>query len=502
MKATLYIFILVAAWACFSSCSKEDASDEADSGADSDTDSDSDADTDADADSDGDSDTDSDTDSDGDSDTDADTDADTDTDTDIDTDADSDTDTDSDVGGPFCDPMPPPTGNVINVDTSQVHDLRNIVSSASTGDTIMLADGTYNLGSNDYMRFETPGVTLRSASGNREAVVLDGAYDTSEIIQIVASDITIADITVMRAFYHPIHVTSSDSNDTLNTLIYNVHVIDPRQQAIKINPNAAKTHFTDNGTVACSHIEMTDDGRSNIDTSSSDCYTGGVDAHQSQGWTIRDNRIEGFWCPGGISEHGIHMWRGCRDTIVERNLLMNNARGVGFGMGTSGDARTYGDNPCPAVGGGYVGHYGGIIRNNFIFANNAGLFSSDDGFDNGMSLWSACNAKVLHNTVVSTGACFSSIEWRFSSSTGIEITNNIVTHALNERDGASATQTSNLTDAQLSLFENGSSGELHLVPGASDAIDQGVVISDSDCSHDIDGDLRDQTPDIGADELN
>ncbi len=158
----------------------------------------------------------------------------------------------------FCDPLPPPTGAQIEVST--VTGLVNAVNGAAAGTTILVADGTYAL-NGAYLRIAAPGVTLRSKSGNREAVILDGAYQTTEIVQVVASGVTIADLTLERAVYHPIHVSAADNADTLNTRIYNVHVIDPGQQAIKINQNSAYTHFADDGEVACSHIELTDAGR-------------------------------------------------------------------------------------------------------------------------------------------------------------------------------------------------------------------------------------------------
>mgnify|MGYP000170550141 CR=1 FL=1 len=40
------------------------------------------------------------------------------------------------------------------------------------------------------------GPSAEGASGNRAAVVLDGDYITTEIIQVVASGITIADLTL------------------------------------------------------------------------------------------------------------------------------------------------------------------------------------------------------------------------------------------------------------------------------------------------------------------
>jgi hypothetical protein len=400
------------------------------------------------------------------------------------------------AAGSNCGALPAPNGNIIHVDPAQASNLDDIVRSAASGDTILLTDGTYNL-QGDYLWFDVPGVTLRSASGNRNAVILDGNYQTTEIVYIVASNVTIADLTIKRAKYHPLHVTASSNADTENTLIYNVHVIDAGQQAIKINQNVAKTHFPDNGTVACSHLELTDAGRPQVWAINGSCYTGGIDGHQAWGWIIRDNLIEGFWCDQGLSEHAIHFWTGSRDTLVERNVLIDNARGVGFGLGQSGNWRTYEDDLCSGVAN--VGHYDGVIRNNFVFQDRAELQTSQFGFDCGICLEQACGAKALHNTVVSTALPFSSIEWRFSN-TSAEIINNLVSHNLRARDGAAALLTGNLSGVPLSMFVDGAGGDLHLLASAGSAIDQGYPGATGMSSDDIDGALRDAAPDIGADE--
>jgi len=57
----------------------------------------------------------------------------------------------------------------------------------------------------------TPGVSLRSASGNASAVVLDGVYAADEIIFVAASNVTLAEITVTHAVNHPIHVSPPDT---------------------------------------------------------------------------------------------------------------------------------------------------------------------------------------------------------------------------------------------------------------------------------------------------
>jgi hypothetical protein len=394
----------------------------------------------------------------------------------------------------YCPPLAPPTGTVVNVST--VSELVDAVNQAQPSTTILVADGTYNL-DGAYLRIDAPGVVLRSASGNREMVVLDGNYDTTEIIQIVASGVIVADLTLKEAYYHPIHI-STDGNSTNNIFLYNLHIIDPGEQAVKINPGDTE-HFTDNGAIACSHIELADTGRPFI---RNDCYTGGIDAHQSRGWIIRDNVIEGFWCSAGLSEHAIHFWRASRDTLVERNKIINNARGIGFGLATEGDARTYPDNPCPAAGGTYVDHYNGIIRNNTVFANREALFSSEYGFDCGICLWTACEADVLHNTVFSTQAPYSSIEWRFTN-TWIDLTNNLVSHNLRERDGAHAVQAGNVTGAPAGWFLDTSNGDLHLAEEVTEVVDQGVSILAGLCDTDMDGDPRPigTARDVGADEI-
>jgi hypothetical protein len=296
---------------------------------------------------------------------------------------------------------------------------------------------------------------------------LDGNYKTREIIQIVESDVTIANITLRRANNHPIHVMTG-RNDTDNTLIYNVYIVDPGEQAIKINSSGSR--YLKHGTIACSHIELTKAGRKSI---RNNCYTGGIDAHQSHGWTIRDNLIEGFWCFTGLSEHGIHVWRNSRNTVVERNKLVNNARGVGFGLGNSV-------------------HTGGIIRNNMIHVIQ----------DVGIGLESSPNTKIYNNTVF-TENYHNSIEYRFKVTSGIEVINNLTNHAIVSRNGGTGRIDNNITNAQSSWFISATTGDLHLIPDSTTSlIDKGQTLAS--VTDDFDGDTRPigRAYDIGADEYN
>jgi hypothetical protein len=394
-----------------------------------------------------------------------------------------------------CPPLPPPQGTVVEVFPAQASSLRGIVAGAASGTTILLHDGIYamNLGdATSRLSFTTPGVTLRSFSGRRDDVVLDGDYATNELISIHASNVTIASLTLREAYDHPIHVSGNPTPIT-GTLVHDVRIVDPGQQAIKINP--VGQGWADDGTVECSAIELTDAGRLEV---RDDCYTGGIDAHAAWGWLVRRNRISGFWCDQGLSEHAVHFWNASRDTIVEENVLLDNARGVGFGLLASSGDRAYPDDPYPSVG--YLGHIDGVIRNNFIAASDPDLFASDSGFDAGIALEQARHARVVHNTVASTQAPFSSIEWRFAN-TSVELTNNLVTHNLRERDGGPIEiLAGNIAAAPVSWFASIATGDLHLAGAPLPPIDAGAAVAAGVADFDFDGHARTGARDVGAHE--
>lgn len=104
---------------------------------------------------------------------------------------------------------------------------------------------------------------------------------------------------------------------------------------------------------------------------------------------------------------------------------------------------TYPDEP-----GGYVGHYGGLIRNNVIYADVP-------YFDTGIELSQASGTKVFHNTIphnIAVTSFFSSIDYRFAN-TSVVIRNNLV-ERITVREGAAGTVDHNLEGVALDLFAN------------------------------------------------
>lgn len=407
---------------------------------------------------------------------------------DADTDADSDTDTDADTDplnpSMDCGPLADPTGDTVAARPGD--DLAALVSSLRSGETLLLADGTYAL-NGAHLWFDTPNVTLRGASGDASAVILDGGFTTTEIVTIAARGVTLTDVTLHQAWTHGVHVVGGGHDAVLHRIV----VSDPGQQAIKVNQSSDGT-YADRGTLSCSTLTMTSNSRDNAVRDN--CYTGGVDMHQTRGWLIRDNHIEGFWCAQGLSEHGIHMWRANAETRIVRNTVVNCARGIGIGLVEEPiEVRDHGIEGCDQ-GATYYDDLRGHIVNNVVIADDPQLFASASGFDSGIGVYAACDAQVLHNTVYSTQAPFSSIEWRFQA-THATVTNNLVSHTLRERTPGTGTLAGNLEGATAADFVG--ARDLHLVETSS-AVDAG---QGSAVQFDVDGQARDSSPDVGADEL-
>lgn len=400
-----------------------------------------------------------------------------------------------------CEPLPYPVGGLIRVTPSQASLLPQIVRRAPKGSTIVLADGLYRIqGQNETERrlvFRTPGVTLRGASGDASKVILDGAYVTQEMIYIEASNITIAHLTVTHAVDHLIHIAAPETlNGTISHhRIYDVRFVDGGEQFLKVNANKRRTGWIDDGEVSCSTFVMTADGRQQVEKRFTGCYTGGIDTHGTARWHIHHNLFQGIFCDNGkIAEHAIHLWKGARDTLVENNVIVDCARGIGLGLIFEGEARRYPDKPCPEAKG-HVGHYGGVVRNNIIFA-------STPFYDTGIELDQTCGGQVYHNTVWSTpeAKVFASIDYRFPN-TQVEITNNIVRN-ISRRDNGKAALESNITNAPASLFRSVDPAtlDLRLSDKARQAIDKAKTMPDTGLDIDSQPRPRGNGPDIGADE--
>jgi hypothetical protein len=375
-----------------------------------------------------------------------------------------------------CSPLGSPSEPVVQVSPAQADELPAIAARVEPGTTIVLADGVYRVSSTIVLAAE--GVSVRSRSGRPGKVVIDGGYKTGDLIAVAASRVTIAEVTLTRSSYHLVHAVPPDGARSISDLrLYRLVLRDASQQFVKVNPNAARSAAADRGRVECSDFRLTARGRPHV-SDVLPCYTGGIDAHGARGWVVRLNRFEGIYCNEGLAEHAIHFWTGSRGTLVERNVVVNCARGIGFGLG---------DDPAR-------GHSGGLIRNNVVVALRPVM-------DTGIGLENARGARVYHNTVFAAAAAltrhFSSIDLRFPN-TDAGVSNNVVTR-ITVRDGATPALARNLEQTPASYFRNPSRFDFHLTASAKTAIDRGSAVPQSGV--DIDGEARSGRPDLGADEV-
>jgi parallel beta-helix repeat protein len=379
----------------------------------------------------------------------------------------------TEISSNFCDPLPDPTGNIIVISPGE--SISNAIGQAQSGDTILLEDGIYTEG---YINVNKPGLTIMGKSKDRSKVIIDNDFKSGTGFNVLASDITIAHLTIREVLWHPIHVKSGSPDPVDNLLFYGLGLMDSGQQLLKLNPDGGPGSTS--VVLACSQIGFTGNPvkETIIDRNGGNCYTGGVDGHSVTNFYARDNVFENIFCNDiGLAEHAIHLWRGSKNPIIERNLIKNTARGIGLWESS-----------------------GGIIRNNMIYSN-IGSF-----FDSGTNIESHSNGlEVYSNTIYAINPGFAIMDFRFGSTDSkVKAFDNLLYPANNIeiRDGASPTLTNNMW-ATVDMFvnvDNANNADLHLVSSAT-AIDQGTAVSGH--NKDIDGDTRPfgSAPDIGADEF-
>jgi hypothetical protein len=380
----------------------------------------------------------------------------------------------------LCANLGAPSGTVVSVDTTA--ELQDAVSNLVSGTTILVADGTYDL--TNTLNFRgVSNVAIRSASGDRDAVVLRGqgmsnpSYGNVPHVMAVydARNVLIADITLRDAYYHLIQIHGEDNADGVH--LYNVRLLDAGEQFLKGSTAGSPGPYADDGIVECSLFEYTDRARS--------WYTNAIDVLAGSGWIIRDNEFRNIRAPEGqLAGPAVLMWRNSINTVVERNLFIECDRAIALGL-SAPDANSRDGNTT-------YDHQGGVIRNNMIYRVGSG--------DVGITVNYSRDVEISHNTVILNGTFpWGAIEYRFAA-TSASIYNNLTDASVWQRDGASGAVAGNIVDAELAWFESAPSGNLHLVASAMPAID--TAQATTSVIDDFDGHFRPigNGPDVGADE--
>ena len=396
-----------------------------------------------------------------------------------------------------CPPLTSPSGTLIELSPSDATELQASLDSAEEYTTFVLNEGIYPLG-DDGLTISVPNTSLRSKSGQADAVILEGSQESEVGITIKAPGVSVAELTIQHISGDAIHIEPDPSHSALtNIKLYGLNIIDALERAIHVE--GTNQTYADGGMIACSTISLSEEGREAL---TDECDIGGIDLRQAAYWTIRDNHVKDLWCKKASAQPtAILAWRSSAYTLIERNRIDDCTRGIGLGEAQSPLAgeRTYSDEGCDLDV--HVDHYRGVVRNNMLFVGGEAFMEANPSYESGIHLWSCCQGNVVHNTVVGMKAPYSSIEWRREGSTGIQILNNLVSHNLRERTGAQAMSLGNLEDADETIFINIEEGDLHLDPLTLGALNAAEDLQVGLADHDFEGDPRLGARDIGADEV-
>ncbi len=334
--------------------------------------------------------------------------------------------------------LPKPGGQVLRVKT--VDELLTASKAVQRGGTILVADGHYMLPR--YFDLTADHVTLRSESGDRHKVILDGANSRhGELLGITgATDVTIADITVQNVKWNGIKINSNHGAERVtihNCVIHNVW-----QRGVKA-PAMPKAQG-DKGPRDCfiryclfyndRPKQFADDETDTVKTFNGN-YIGGIDVKNTIDWTITDNvfiGIQGRTREGRgciyISENG----RGCR---IERNVFLNCDVAIALGN------PSLGYSPLHAID--------CVARDNFI----------SDCPETGILACYTQGCRIENNTVHDPESPQRRQIWVQKSNEALQIKNNVLVGApvLLTTD-SSITQSGNVNDDALAAAQARANG--------------------------------------------
>ena len=266
---------------------------------------------------------------------------------------------------------------------SAEEDWQNLIQTAPEDTEILLQDGIYELTAHTVQLKNN--ITVRSASGNRDAVHIKGVgyHIPAEGLSVTGDDVSIADISVSDMRDHAIAIMGGNDR----THIYNVNLYDIGTQHIKGNVGGIN-----NGLIACSSIGYSDGGAVGD-------YNGGIDLHQSHGWQVAHNYLYNITgdgsgclvdtqCGSFISGPAILVWNESSNVAIYDNTIVDSFRNISLGLGR--------------------GFVGGIVSRNLIEQSQPG--------DAGIELQSAADVLVEDNTVILGDSVYpGAIEYRQSS---------------------------------------------------------------------------------------
>lgn len=270
--------------------------------------------------------------------------------------------------------------------------------------TVLIEEGTYVMPKGLWLTGKN--VTYKGKTGKRDKVILTGQFKTSHIFWITNDQTTIQDLSVGEVNNHAIQIHSEKDAD--GARIKNVRFFDTKEQMLKAS-GAKDKNYSDYCTVEDCLFEFTKGEAFQY-------YTGGIDVHKGNYWTVRNNTFKGIQMKkGNLTEGAIHFWDDSSGTLIENNIIKQCDRGIMLGL----------DNSF---------HSDGTISGNVIETTR----------DVGIYLCNATRTVVRDNKVTVLSTYPNAIEYRFKTD-GSVIEKNTVNRKIVSRNGGKATVKNNTT---------------------------------------------------------
>ena len=118
-------------------------------------------------------------------------------------------------------------------------------------------------------------MTPQKAADVSQNIVYTTDYEQIKNCKLVIEAAT-EDIPLKQKIFELVENIVDPGTIITGILLHNLRIIDPGEQAIKVNAVGAGT--VDHSTLECSRLQLTDAGRPHI---RNNCYTGGLDAHEA-----------------------------------------------------------------------------------------------------------------------------------------------------------------------------------------------------------------------------
>jgi hypothetical protein len=379
---------------------------------------------------------------------------------------------------PVAPALPRASGPTVSV--SNVGELIRAINQAVAGQTILIEDGHYMMP--QYVRISADNVTLRSASGQREWVIIDGAESRHrELLGISAcSGVTIADLTIQNIQCNGFKINSETNVQNLtiyNCIIHNIWqrgvkgVKVPRENRDEIRPKNCRIQYC---LFYNDRPKRLSDDPSDIANGN---YVAGIDVMFAKDWIISENVFIGIQGRTFEGRGAVFIWHDSQDCVIERNIIIDCDVGLQLG-----NPHRPSDIECHCTR--------FIAKNNFITrAPEAGI----------VTVYTK-DCKLLNNTIHDPESKLQRLLRTVFTNDGLFIANNLLSGpGISNESESKMTFLNNIVKDVTDSFIAPTQGNLHLKSTAIEAVDMGLVLSE--VTEDFDGQKRGAKPDIGADEL-